>query len=70
MHFLVICKFKKDQINSNLETSSPKGNNRLPEGQQVIKNSSQVKDFSDGQGQVTPQSMVGSGRNSNSSETL
>ena len=40
-----------------------------PESQQVIKIVLKLKDFSDSQGQLTPQSMV-SGRNSNSSETL
>ena len=42
-------------------TSSPKGNDRSPEKKQVFSNSSQVglKIFSIGQGQPTPQSMVG-----------
>ena len=43
------------------QTSSPKGNDRSPESQQVFKNSSEVSKifFSIGQGQLTPQSKVG-----------
>ena len=42
----------------------------LTASHQNILNSSQVKDFLIGQGQLTPQSMVGSGQISNSFETI
>ena len=56
----------------NRKISSPKGNDRSPENQQVISNSSQVNErvFSFGQGQLTPQSMVESGQIINSFETI
>ena len=41
------------------QTSSPKGNDRSPDSKQVFLNSSQVRNFLIGQGQLTPQSMVG-----------
>ena len=43
------------------KTSSPKGNDHSPESKQVFLKSSQVSKsfFSIGQGQLTPQSMVG-----------
>ena len=50
---------------------SPNVNDRSPSHQNIL-NSSQVSKifFSIGQGQLTPQYMVGSGRISNASETL
>ena len=51
-------------------TSSPKGNDRSPESHQNILNSFKVKDFSIGQGQLTPHSMLETGQISNSSETI
>ena len=56
MSVLVTCKYEEDPI-----TSSPKDNDRSPGSKQIFLNSSQVSKrfFSIGQGQLTPQSMVG-----------
>ena len=50
-----------NKTKKNRKTSSPKGNDRSPDSKQVFLNSSQVSKifFSIGQGQLTPQSMVG-----------